>query len=160
MSLKILLAGAIGLLLVAPFSAHAQYRRGRAGVVISPYGVLYNTRSPEWQMAGGNPILYQQLLAQKQMIFEQRMMMAQQKQFMLAQRRNRRWNQAAGGWNGPARGNPGSDLAAGNTVTNRRKTKPATAPLGDVEAATKLKNQLSGPPGARPVGGAVTAPAP
>lgn len=52
-------------------------RGARGGVVMGPYGPLYDTRSPEWRMAGGNILAYQQLMQTK--------MMAQRQQFMMKQ---------------------------------------------------------------------------
>lgn len=76
----------IFLLLVLPLvlllsaQAEAQWgRRGRSrgGVVMTPYGPLYDTRSPEWRAAGGNIFIYQQLREQTMMLQQERMMMKQ-----------------------------------------------------------------------------------
>jgi hypothetical protein len=69
--------------------AHAQRGSMRNGKVYTPYGLAYDTSSPEWRMAGGNIEVYQQIMAQK--AYAQRMQQLQkaQKQ-MLAQQRAQR----------------------------------------------------------------------
>jgi hypothetical protein len=118
-----LVLGALGLLALTPSTSHAQYRRGRSGVVMSPYGLLYDTRSPEWRMSGGNIFLYQQLMAQKQLMFQQRMMMAQQRQLLRGSQRG----------NGKAFAN-GNGLPA-NPLPSRRKLKPGTTAGGPAAGA-------------------------
>ena len=62
-----------------PSTSHAQGGRyGRSGIVYGPDGPLYNTRSPEWRMSGGNIFVYQQLVQQKIMMQQQRLMVRQQ----------------------------------------------------------------------------------
>jgi len=56
----------IGFLVLIPESAEAQWgARRRRGVVQSPYGPLYDTRSPEWRRARGDLRVYQQLMEEK-----------------------------------------------------------------------------------------------
>src|SRR5437763_10208444 len=74
-----------GLLVLVPCTAQAQGRR--SGVVQSPFGPLYDTRSPEWRMAGGDMMLYEQIMEQRMMLREQQMWMKQQ-QMMLKQQKN------------------------------------------------------------------------
>jgi hypothetical protein len=40
-------------------------RGRRSGVVMSPFGPVYDTRSPEWRASGGNVFVYQQLMELK-----------------------------------------------------------------------------------------------
>src|SRR5271157_3294797 len=80
MNSRLVLCSVIGVLLLAiPSTSQAQGRGyGRSGVVYGPDGPLYNTRSPEWRMSGGNIFVYQQLIEQKMMLRQQKLMMRQQ----------------------------------------------------------------------------------
>jgi len=61
-------------LLAVPGAAHAQ-RRGRSGPAMTPYGPVANpTQSAEWRQAGGNPIIYQQIMEQKLLAAQQKEM--------------------------------------------------------------------------------------
>jgi hypothetical protein len=71
---QIALAAAI--LAVTSVTAEAGGRRG--GPVVSPFGELYNTSSPEWKASGGNPVVYQQIMEQKAALLQQRRMLKQQ----------------------------------------------------------------------------------
>ena len=44
---------------------------------MGPNGPLYDTRSPEWRMSGGDIFYYQQLMQQKYMMQQQKYMMQQ-----------------------------------------------------------------------------------
>lgn len=72
--MKRLLGIAVLTCLVAdPGAAQAQ-RRGRGGPAMSADGPVFNpTQTPEWRQAGGNLMVYQQIM-------EQKMRVAQQKQ--------------------------------------------------------------------------------
>ena len=77
---KALLVALISGSLTCAFSADSLARGGRGargGVVMGPYGPLYDTRSPEWRMSGGNIFAYQQIMQAK--------MELQREQFMLKQ---------------------------------------------------------------------------
>ena len=117
MSIRLLLSCAIGLLVLAPLqAAHAQYRRGRSGIVQSPYGPLYDTRSPEWRMAGGNIFLYQQIMEEKMQLRQQQLLMKQQQMMMRqSQRGNRKGNQSSNGWNGPPQNGNSAPTASSKT---------------------------------------------
>ncbi len=59
MNSRLVIFCVLGVLLLAiPSTSQAQGGRyGRSGVVYGPDGPLYNTRSPEWRMSGGNSII-------------------------------------------------------------------------------------------------------
>jgi hypothetical protein len=79
-----ILVALVGVVVLLPGGAHARgYRRG--GTVVTPFGPLYSTNTPEWRQAGGNMILYQQLMEQKMMLQQQQMMMKTQQQMMKLQ---------------------------------------------------------------------------
>jgi hypothetical protein len=63
-------------------TAHAQ-RYGRTyGPAMTPFGPVYNPAlSPEWRQAGGNPIIYEQIMQQKALIQQQKLMMQQQQAY-------------------------------------------------------------------------------
>ncbi|APW62624.1 hypothetical protein [Paludisphaera borealis] len=71
-----------GLVLVTASTADAQWGRGRSGggVVMGPDGPLYDTRSPEWRMSGGNIFVYQELMEQKMELAQQKYMYQQMQQ--------------------------------------------------------------------------------
>ena len=66
-----------GLVVLSASTAEARGRGPRGGVVMGPNGPLYDTRSAEWQMSGGNIFAYQELMQQKMMMQQQKMMMQQ-----------------------------------------------------------------------------------
>ena len=82
MNSRLVLCCVIGVLpLATPSVAQAQGRGyGRSGVVYGPDGPLYDTRSPEWRMSGGNIFVYEQLVQQKIMLQRQKLMLRQQRQ--------------------------------------------------------------------------------
>lgn len=93
-------------------------RGARGGVVMGPYGPLYDTRSPEWRMSGGNIFAYQQLMRSK--------MMAQQQQFMMKQMRAAQKLQAA---QGKSKGQdktkgPAADKGKSQTQSTRSQFQP------------------------------------
>lgn len=71
-----LFAGTLVCMLAADSLARGG-RGARGGVVMGPYGPLYDTRSPEWRMSGGNIFAYQQLMQTKMMVQRQQFMMKQ-----------------------------------------------------------------------------------
>lgn len=136
---------AVVLMLASPSTSQAQYGRyGRSGVVYGPEGPLYNTRSPEWRMSGGNIFVYQQLIEQKMMLRQQQLMMRQQLQqqkLMRQQQQGARKGagrtaaQAAINQNGAGVNN----LQNGNLAARRkRKTLPNTG----VNAAPASNRQI------------------
>lgn len=61
-------------LVSAPSVAQAQ-RRGRGGPAVSVDGPVFNpTQTPEWRQAGGNLMVYQQIMEQKMMVAQQKQM--------------------------------------------------------------------------------------
>ncbi len=71
-------------LIFSPGSAQAQ--RYRSGPVITPYGPLYNTNSPEYKMSGGNPLIMEELQEQKLMQQQMQQMQQMMKQQMAYQK--------------------------------------------------------------------------
>ena len=78
MNAKIFAGCILGLLLAVPQAALGQYGRYRGGVVWGPDGPLYDTRSPEWRMSGGNIFVYQELMHQKLLLQQQKQTIKQQ----------------------------------------------------------------------------------
>ena len=78
MSARIFAGCILALLLAAPQAVLAQYGRYRGGVVWGPDGPLYDTRSPEWRMSGGNIFVYQELMQQKRWLQQQKQTIKQQ----------------------------------------------------------------------------------
>lgn len=107
-------------------------RYGRSGVVQGPDGVLYNTRSPEWRMSGGNIFVYQQLVQQKMMLQQQRAMLRQQRQQQALTRQMKPGSRKAGG---RAAAQAGIGQNAGGVANQQRAAAPAqrkrTKPAAD-----------------------------
>ena len=124
MNSKLGLCCLAGLLTLALFPCTTQAQGRGSGIVQSPFGPLYDTRSAEWRMAGGDMMLYQQIMEQKMMMQQQQMFMKQQQMLM---------NQQKNGKNGTQSGNSLNPLlqpgAFGNlqqpgaSSTYRRKSK-------------------------------------
>lgn len=67
-------------------------RRGRGGPAMTPYGPVANpTQSPEWRQAGGNPMIYQQLIEQKMMVAQQKAMQQQYQAMQKQQQAYEKW---------------------------------------------------------------------
>jgi hypothetical protein len=129
------LAGLVALALF-PCATHAQGRRG--GVVQSPFGPLYDTRSPEWRMAGGDMMLYQQIMEQKMMLRQQQMYMKQQQLLMKQQKSGKTGTQPGAGLNAAQAGGFGNSLQPGATSTYRRKSRlRGTTAAGTLKSAGK-----------------------
>jgi hypothetical protein len=79
MRFTLTLALVSGLALAATSTANAQWSR-RGGVVMGPDGPLYDTRSPEWRMSGGNYFVYQELMQQKMELAQEKYMLQQMQQ--------------------------------------------------------------------------------
>jgi len=47
---------------------------------MGPYGPLYDTRSPEWRMSGGNIFVYQELMEAKMELAQEKYMIQQMQQ--------------------------------------------------------------------------------
>ena len=84
MRIAIRLALLCGLVLASVSAAEARGRGPRGGVVMGPNGPLYDTRSPEWQMSGGDMNAYQAIMQQKMMMQQQKYMMQQMQQMQKA----------------------------------------------------------------------------
>src|SRR3954470_15912436 len=111
------LAGPLTLALF-PCSTQAQGRR--AGIVQSPFGPLYDTRSPEWRMAGGDMMLYQQIMEQKMML-RQQWFMRQQQLLMKQQKSGKKGTQPGASLNAPEAAGIGGNPQPGVASTYRRK---------------------------------------
>jgi hypothetical protein len=74
-------------LALSPEVVHAQGRRG--GMVVTPFGPLYNTRSPEWRMSGGDIFLYQQIMEQKMLMRRQQLLLKQQQMLLRQQQKGK-----------------------------------------------------------------------
>jgi len=151
------------LLLATPSTSQAQGGRyGRSGVVYGPDGPLYDTRSPEWRMSGGNIFVYQQLLEQKLMLRQQKLMMKQQqmqmRQMQLAARKGagRAAAQAAIQQNGA-----GANNQQDGALPLRRKRKtPATAGVNASSGSTRKQvGPISSPDSAPTTKSGAAAPA-
>ena len=95
----IVLSCMFGVLAAFPSSTQAQWRRyGRGGVVQGPDGPLYDTRSPEWRMSGGNIFVYQQLMEEKMLLRQQQMMLKQQQMMTRQMQQNARKGSRSGGY--------------------------------------------------------------
>jgi len=134
--------------------------------VQGPDGVLYNTRSPEWRMSGGNIFVYQQLMEQKMMLQQQRLIVKQQqmqkRQVQQAARRGagRAAAGAAIGQNGGAANNQQN----GALPPRGKKKTPATAgvnagsgstlrqvrPISNPDPATTPKSRAATPASVEP----------
>ena len=127
-----LLCFVFAVLIAFPTTSRAQYGRyGRAGVVMGPDGMLYNTRSAEWRMSGGNPAVYQQLMQQKLMLRQQRLM-RQQQRLMNQTRRTRRNAVRKGSAVNPTAG--GIDDQNATAAQRSRKRARAAAAAGAAPA--------------------------
>jgi hypothetical protein len=131
------------MLLAIPSMSHAQGGRyGRSGVVYGPDGALYNTRSPEWRMSGGNIFVYQQLMEQKMMLQQQRLMMRQQIQQQKLMRQRQQGVRNDAGRDGAEaainqNGAGANNLQNGNLSARRRRKAPGTAGANAPAAATR-----------------------
>jgi len=70
MTLRRLAPALLALAVLVPTSAYAQRGFGRShrGPAMTAFGPVYNpTMSPEWRMAGGNPVVYEQIMHMKMM---------------------------------------------------------------------------------------------
>ncbi len=135
------------LLLAIPSTSRAQYGRyGRSGIVYGPDGPLYNTRSPEWRMSGGNIFVYQQLMQQKMMMQQQRLMIRQQQmQMRQAQQAARKGAGGAAARAAIRQNQAVANNQQGGALPPRRKKKtPATAGV-NAGAGSTLRQVGSSP---------------
>jgi hypothetical protein len=138
MKLKLGLGCLAGLFMLALFPCTTQAQGRRSGIVQSPFGPLYNTRSPEWRMAGGDMMLYQQIMQQKMMLRQQQMYMKQQQLLMKQQKSGKKGTQPGAGLNAAQAAGLGNIPQPGATSTYRRKTKlRGTMAAGTSKSAAK-----------------------
>jgi hypothetical protein len=143
MNLRLVLCCVLGVLLLAiPCTSQAQWRRyGRSGVVQGPNGPLYDTRSPEWRMSGGNIFVYEQLMEQKMMLQQQKLMMRQQQMQMRQMQQAAR--KGAGRAAAPAairqNGAVANDQQGGTLPPRRKRKTPATAGINASAGSTRKK---------------------
>jgi hypothetical protein len=77
--------------LASPAVAQRGGNRGNR-TVQTPYGPVFNpTLSPEWRQAGGNPMVYQQIMRQRQMLAQQKAMQGQAKAMQKQQDAFNKW---------------------------------------------------------------------
>lgn len=142
MNSRYVLCCVIGMLLLAvPCTSRAQGRRyGRSGVVQGPDGPLYDTRSPEWRMSGGNLFVYEQIMEEKMMLQQQKLMMRQQQQ-MLRQTRQaaRKKAQRAAEPAAIRQNGAGANDTQSGTLPARRRKKSLTTPRANAPAASSQK---------------------
>lgn len=74
---------------------------------MGPDGPLYDTRSPEWRMSGGDIYAYQELMQQKMMMQQQKYLMQQMQKAAQLQK-----NQANGKGKGKGKTNAGTNANA------------------------------------------------
>jgi hypothetical protein len=124
-----------GLAAVAAFlvvSGLAEARPPRTGTVMTPFGPVYDTGSPEWKMSGGNPFVYEQIMEQKMMMLQQQMLLKQQ-QMLLKQQKGK-----GATLTGPTPTGPGNvfSLPARNVKKKRRTYDPSHPVTGSASKAT------------------------
>jgi hypothetical protein len=144
MNSRYVLCCVIGVLLLAvPCTSRAQGRRyGRSGVVQGPDGPLYDTRSPEWRMSGGNLFVYEQIMEEKMMLQQQKLMMRQQQQQMLRQTQQaarKKAQRAAEPVAISGQYGAGANDPQSGTLPARRRKKSLTTPRANAPAASSQK---------------------
>lgn len=132
-------------LLAIPPTSQAQGRRyGRSGVVYGPDGPLYDTRSPEWRMSGGNIFVYQQLMEQKMMLQQQRLAMRQQAQQQKLMRQMQQGARKGAGRAGAQAANNQNNAGANNPqngASSARRKRKAPTTAGDHASAAGTRKQ-------------------
>jgi hypothetical protein len=129
-----------GLLALAPGTAQAQGRR--YGVVQSPFGPLYDTRSPEWRMAGGDMMLYEQIMEQRMMLQQQQMLMKQQQMMLRQQKNAKKGTQPAASLNADDANGFGRNNQAGNPLPHRAKKKQRGAVAAHASKSTAKRSAV------------------
>jgi len=126
------------LFVLALFPCTTQAQGRRSGIVQSPFGPLYDTRSLEWRMAGGDMMLYQQIMQQRMMLRQQQMFLKQQQLLMKQQKSGKKATQPGATLNAPATGGFGNKLQPGLTPSYRRKSRfPGTTAARASQSAEK-----------------------
>ena len=148
-----------GLPLLALFPCTTQAQGRRAGIVQSPFGPLYDTRSPEWRMAGGDMMLYQQIMEQKMMLRQQQMFMKQQQLLMKQQKSGKKGTQSGAALNPAAAAGFGTNQQPSAFPTYRRKSKlRGTSAVGTSKSVGK-RHSAKTPAAANKPGASSSAPA-
>jgi len=140
--------------LLTPATSQARGYGSKGGVVQTPFGAA-NTNSPEWRAAGGNPIIYGELMEQKMMMLQEQeyyrqQMLWQKQQQQLAKKKGAGATTGAGSFN---RGNTPAFPTTGMPTTlpaakkKKRTYAPAGKPVGGVKPAL---NSASGEKKAAP----------
>lgn len=131
---------ALAVLVLSPSPANA--RGPRTGTVMTPFGPVYNTGSPEWKMAGGNPLIYEQIMEQKAMQ-QQQMLLMKQEQELLKMRKK------AGTLNGPGGTNTATFTQPAPLRRRKKKirTYDPTHPVTSPAHTTDAKTPAGTPPG-------------
>jgi hypothetical protein len=139
MNSKLVLCGLAGVLSLGLFPCASQAQGRRSGIVQSPFGPLYDTRSPEWRMAGGDMMMYQQIMEQKMMLRQQQMFMKQQQMLMRQQKSGKTGTQPGAGLNAAQATGFGNSLQqSGTAPTYRRKSRlRGTTAAGTLKSAAK-----------------------
>jgi transcription initiation factor TFIID subunit TAF12 len=141
MTSKLCLCCVAGLLTLALFPCSTQAQGRRAGIVQSPFGPLYDTRSPEWRMAGGDMMLYQQIMEQKMMLRQQQMFIKQQQLLMKQQKSGKKGTQTSPSLNlNPAAvAGFGNDQQPGTAPTYRRRSKLRGTSMSGTSTSTRKR---------------------
>jgi len=105
-----------------------------SGMVYTQFGPM-NTRSPEYQMSGGNPAVYQQLV-------QQRMMMQQQQMLMQQQMKSEQMQSKSKNQNNPSNREMTSDNPYNRLrrpiISKKAKKKKLSKATADTEGTTKV----------------------
>ena len=139
----------MAILAVTSVTAEAGGRRG--GPVMSPFGELYNTNSPEWRASGGNPVVYPQLMEQKAVMLQQRQMLKQQQAMEKLAKSAASKKGGKSGVNSALPGAAGPDNGAGGlpalngTAKKKRRTYVGTGNSVKSEAGDTIPDPLKSP---------------
>jgi hypothetical protein len=141
-----------GLLLLALFPCTTQAQGRRAGIVQSPFGPLYDTRSPEWRMAGGDMMLYQQIMEQKMMLRQQQWFMKQQQLLMKQEKTGKKGTQPGASLNAPGAAGFGHNQQPGVTSgsTYRRKSKLRGTSMSGTSTSNRKRGTARAPIAKKP----------
>jgi hypothetical protein len=147
MKSKLALGCLAGMLALVPCTTQAQGRR--YGVVQSPFGPLYDTRSPEWRMAGGDMMLYEQIMEQRMMLQQQQMLMKQQQMMLKQQKDAKKGTQSGASANANNPNGFGWDDRGGNTTSPRTRKKQRGTVAAHASKATGKRSAARTPAATR-----------
>jgi len=140
------LAVLAGLALVPSLAFARGYGRS-GGYINTPFGQM-NTRSPEYKMSGGNPLVYQEIMQQKMMMQQQQMMMKQQQKYMQQMQKLAKQQK-----NNPQPSTPISNVNSLSSKKKKKRTytptstaasskdKPTTTASADVDKSSKSQEK-------------------